>query len=142
MLSGARLALFVAELTSGTRAGLMLSSPDKSFFAPVCAVMAARHFPLLSVPHEAVFCTEVMLHSLGRGLAFLEHLILPFWGPAITQGFYSSRQARCTPQAGLAGQWWCCLGMCWDWQPPPSSLQCREVRPVCPPLLPVCVTVK
>lgn len=40
-------------------------------FAPVCAVMAARHFPLISVPHEAVFCTEVMLHSLGRGLAFL-----------------------------------------------------------------------
>lgn len=55
MLTGARLALCVAELTSSTRAGLMLSSPDKSFFAPVCAVMAARQiFPCFSSPRSSL----------------------------------------------------------------------------------------
>lgn len=147
VLSGAWLALCVAELTSGTRAGLMLSSPDKSFFAPVCAVMAARQTSPISVPHEAVFCTEVMLHSLGRGLAFLEQVPMwcssnsSSWAPISSWSsgvFPPAGRVDAQPRQGLQDSG----GTCWDWQPPPSSLRCREVSPVCPPLLPVCVTAK
>lgn len=93
----------------------MLSSPDKSFFAPVCAVMAARQISPVSVPHEAVFCTEVMLHSLGRGLGFLEQVSMccsssssSSWGHISSRSsrdlpshgiFFSSRQGQCTPPA-------------------------------------------
>lgn len=97
-LSGAWLALCVAELTSGTRAGLMLSSPDKRFFAPVCAVMAARQISPISVPHEAVFCTEVMLHSLGRGLAFLERV--PMCCSSSSWGHISSWSSGDLPPQG------------------------------------------
>ncbi|XP_054146759.1 keratin-associated protein 5-9-like isoform X2 [Melozone crissalis] len=104
------MALCVAELT---RAGLMLSSPDKTFFAPVCAVMAARQIFPISVPHKAVFCTEVMLPSLGRGLALLEQV--PTWGhiSSCSSGVLPS-QGAFLQQAGLmhtpgrvAGQCWC-----------------------------------
>lgn len=142
MLSGGWLALCVAELTSGTRAGLMLSFPDKSFFAPVCAVMAARQIPPIAVPHEAVLCTEVMLHSLGRGLAFLEQVPtccssssswghISSWssGDLLSQGFFSpAGRVDAHPRQGLQDSG----GVCWEWQPPPSSLQCCEVLSVLP----------
>lgn len=142
----------VAELTSG-RGLIDAELPDKSFFAPVCAVMAARQISPISVPHEAVFCTEVMLHSLGRGLGFLEqvpmccssssswgHISSQSSGVLPSQGFFLQQAGLMhTPSQGLQDGG----GMCWDWQPPPSSFGVvKLVLSVLPPSLPVCVTVK
>lgn len=120
----------------------MLSSPDKSFFAPVCAVMAARQISPVLLPHKAVFCTEVMLHSLGGGLGFLEQVPVccrNSWGHISSLGtchhtgfFLQQAGSIHIPSQGLQDSG----GTCWDWQSPPSSLWCCEVGPVCPPSLP------
>lgn len=137
----------VAELTSG-RGLIDAELPDKSFFAPVCAVMAARQISPISVPHEAVFCTEVMLHSLGRGLGFLEqvpmccssssssswgHISSQSSGVLPSQGVFSpAGRVDAHPQPGLAGRWWYVLGLA----APTQLLRCCEIGPVCPPSLP------
>lgn len=68
---------YAAELTGGSRAGFVLSSPHENWFFFLhqsVLLWQPGRFPPFWFPHEAVFCTEVLLHSLGRGFGVLERV--------------------------------------------------------------------